>query len=336
MSNAIGRLYSADINLTVRPCRVCLLSSFLHVLVYRVFGRESFQKDLVWRPAVHVSALVSALPAVIGLVVSRVWLFSAMLSPGQTGLSLRQIASAPWVTRILLIWLLWRTWTFAPRRRARMPVRRVEKGRGFQGDAAAWASHWSGLERLSEVITVGGRGEASRLNQPTQSRLSSFNYPRLTANHDRQAAIAPGHFQVLFPSLFLFQVHEQTATGAKRESRNHFYSTSWANMDVRPPASGHGCPYAGFTRPGVPRGRGRLGVPLVWAGKTIRSHYRWRQGRSIPPVKASRIRLQIFSGPGPGARGACGLPCPDRAGIRCRGRIRTGPRSGGRLPGSIR
>ncbi len=60
-----------------------------------------------------------------------------------------------------------------------------------------------------------------------------------------------------------------------------------------PPASGHGCPYAG-QRPGVPRGRGRLGVPLVWAGKTRRSHCRSRQGRSIPPERLFLESSSLF------------------------------------------
>ncbi len=64
-----------------------------------------------------------------------------------------------------------RTWMFAPRRRARMPVRRIKQGRGFQGDAAAWASPWSGRERVSEVIAVRGRGEAPRLYSCSRSLL---------------------------------------------------------------------------------------------------------------------------------------------------------------------
>ncbi len=66
-----------------------------------------------------------------------------------------------------------RTWMFAPRRRAWMPVRRVEKGRGFQGDAAAWASPWSGRERLSEVVAIRGRGEAPRLYSALGAFFSS-------------------------------------------------------------------------------------------------------------------------------------------------------------------
>ncbi len=83
-----------------------------------------------------------------------------------------------------------RTWMFAPRRRARMPVRRVKKGRGFQGDAAAWASPWSGRERLAEVAAVRGRGEAPRLYSCFRSlllfqrpwgTLSTISRPRLKA-----------------------------------------------------------------------------------------------------------------------------------------------------------
>ncbi len=63
-----------------------------------------------------------------------------------------------------------------------------------------------------------------------------------------------------------------------------------ANMDVRPPASGHGCPYAGLTRPGIPKGRG---LPALWSGWERLSEVTAVRGRGEAPRldRPARSRL---------------------------------------------
>ncbi len=67
------------------------------------------------------------------------------------------------------------------------PFDGLKKGRGFQGDAAAWASPWSGRERLSEVVAIRGRGEASRLYSCSRSLLL-FQVPGEPLCQQNQAA----------------------------------------------------------------------------------------------------------------------------------------------------